>query len=83
MFLHGDYRGKEKGIAQRLLDTALAWSRDQRIEAIYLGTVECLHAARRFYEKNKFEPIPAEDLPSSFPRMAVDTHFYRCSLITQ
>ena len=36
--------------------------------------------AHRFYEKNGFEVIPRENLPPSFPVMAVDSRFYRLVL---
>jgi putative acetyltransferase len=35
-----------------------------------------LQAAIRFYERNGFTLIAKEDLPSVFPIMAVDTHFF-------
>ena len=76
MFVRADFRGKETGLGQALLDTAIAWCKTREINFIYLGTVEQLKAAQRFYEKNDFHKIAAEDLPDYFPRMPVDTHFY-------
>ena len=43
---------------------------------IYLGTTSAFEAAQRFYEKSGFALVPAEKLPESFPRMAVDSRFY-------
>jgi RimJ/RimL family protein N-acetyltransferase len=44
---------------------------------VLLGTTERFHAAHRFYERNGFKRIAVIDLPATFPRMAVDTRFYR------
>ena len=52
MFVAKEYRGKDKGIAQRLFNTVLDWCKSKDIQEIYLGTVAILYAAQRFYEKN-------------------------------
>jgi hypothetical protein len=39
-----------------------------------------LVAAQRFYEKHGVGEIGPADLPAVFPRMAVDTKFYRVAL---
>jgi len=80
MFVQREYRGREKGIAQQLLDTLTGWAKNHRISEIYLGTVEQLKAAQQFYLKNNFVPFRKEDLPVNFPLMAVDTHFFKLSL---
>lgn len=51
-----------------------------RLTAVYLGTTAKFLAAHRFYEKNRFDLVDAADLPQSFPRMAVDTRFYKIDL---
>ena len=76
MFVKAPHRGSQSGVAARLLEELLAWSRQRGMREIYLGTVPVLRAAHRFYEKNGFELIAAEQLPPTFPRMAVDTVFY-------
>jgi N-acetylglutamate synthase-like GNAT family acetyltransferase len=76
MFVHKDYRGKEKGVGQLLLDTLLDWCKQKNITEIYLGTVEQLHAAKRFYVKNGFVKVDKAALPESFPLMQVDTEFF-------
>ncbi|RXK81253.1 GNAT family N-acetyltransferase [Filimonas effusa] len=76
MFVKKEYRGKEAGIAQRLLNTLIKYSEHNGVIHLYLGTVEALKAAQRFYERNGFESIPKGNLPKSFPLMAVDTLFY-------
>lgn len=77
MFVAPAHRGAAAGVAQRLLETLLAWSREQGLAEVLLGTTEAFKAAHRFYEKNGFTPIAREALPPSFPLMAVDTRFYR------
>ena len=80
MFVHKDHRGKEKGVGQLLLNTLVDWCREKDIDEIYLGTVEQLYAAKRFYLKNGFEQIAKEALPGNFPLMQVDTEFFKLRL---
>jgi GNAT superfamily N-acetyltransferase len=80
MFVDAAYRGSEHGVAQRLLDTAIAWAREPRVKEIILGTTVKFLAAHRFYEKNGFARAAVDTLPPAFPRMAVDEIFYRLSL---
>ncbi len=76
MFVHRDFRGAKYGVAARLLDTAVEWARQRGFRQILLGTTDKFHAAHRFYEKHGFVRVAADDLPSAFPRMAVDSIFY-------
>ncbi len=80
MFVAKDYRGKETGIAMRLLEQLLTHCHALGISDIYLGTVEMLKAAHRFYERNGFKTIAVAQLPSSFQRMKPDTIFYHLHL---
>lgn len=80
MFVHQEYRGKAFGVASRLLSTLLKHCELHNIDRIYLGTNPRLQAAMRFYEKNGFDQVPVEDLPTEFPRMAVDSIFYQKNL---
>lgn len=80
MFVRKEWRGKEHGIASHLLEALLSYCQANNITDIYLGTVEQLKAAHRFYEKNSFERIAKEDLPSYFPRMEPDSIFYHLHL---
>jgi N-acetylglutamate synthase-like GNAT family acetyltransferase len=82
MFVKKDWRGKEHGIASRLLDTLLHYCQENGIEDLYLGTVAQLKAAQRFYEKNGFAPIQPDHLPDYFPRMKADSLFYHLHLTT-
>jgi N-acetylglutamate synthase-like GNAT family acetyltransferase len=76
MFVRKEFRGKEFGIAQRLLETLIDHSKAHEITDLYLGTVDRLQAAIRFYERNGFVRIDKNKLPESFPIMMVDNTFY-------
>ena len=80
MFVHQDHRGKEKGVAQLLMNTLLAWCRAKKVKHIFLGTIDNMHAAHRFYIRNNFTEIPKTDLPKNFPVMRVDNRFFECRL---
>lgn len=80
MFVAAPWRGRAHGVGQALLETLLAQARGQGISEIFLGTVEILRAACRFYEKNGFVAVAKEDLPGAYPRMAVDSLFYKLTL---
>lgn len=80
MFVKKDFRGKELGVAQLLLDNLVDYCRAKDIRDIYLGTVDVLKAAQRFYEKNGFDIIEQAALPVYFPRMALDNRFYHLKL---
>lgn len=77
MFVHPDHRGGKPGTAAVLLDTLVGWAKAQGLGEILLGTTDKFLAAHRFYAKNGFDEIPAAMLPDRFPRMAVDSKFYR------
>jgi N-acetylglutamate synthase-like GNAT family acetyltransferase len=76
MFVHKDYRGKENGTAQALIDMLFEWVRQKQLQAIFLGTIDTMLAAHRFYQKNGFAEIAKAQLPPSFPVMAVDNRFF-------
>jgi GNAT superfamily N-acetyltransferase len=77
MFVAKEFRGQERGLSQRLLDTAFAWCKQKGIAKIFLGSAAAYHSAHAFYEKNGFKEISPNDLSAAFPRMPVDTVFYR------
>ena len=77
MFVKNEWRGKEKNVARALLNTLELWASQHAITALYLGTVEQLKAAQRFYEREGFTLEEVQNLPTQFPRMAVDTIFYK------
>ena len=80
MFVAAAYRGGAAGTAQRLLDALLARARERGLRALYLGSTERMLAAHRFYEKNGFDAIEPVVLPAAFPRVRVDTRFFRLAL---
>jgi GNAT superfamily N-acetyltransferase len=80
MFLKKDFRGREHGVAALLLQTTFCWCQENNIANMYLGTMAQFAAAQRFYEKNGFEKIPANELPADFPGNPVDTEFYKIYL---
>ncbi|WP_233402879.1 bifunctional helix-turn-helix transcriptional regulator/GNAT family N-acetyltransferase [Marinomonas transparens] len=59
-----------KGIAQRLMDQAIAQARQMGVEKMTLETASCLEAAKRLYEKNGFVEMPAPK-PSLYERADV------------
>lgn len=79
VFVHAHWRGPA-GVAATLLTTAIDWAQQHHITTLLLGTTEAFRAAHRFYEKHGFTEIDAAQLPSAFPRMALDTRFYRKQL---
>ena len=80
MFVAADRRGSEHGVAQRLLETLLAHAKVQGLSTVWLGTTDKFRAAHRFYEKNGFSQVAPDSLPAAFPRMTVDTRFYRINI---
>jgi GNAT superfamily N-acetyltransferase len=82
MFVNKDFRGKELGIAQQLLDELIAFCKSNGINDLYLGTVDMLKAAIRFYERNGFVAIAKTDLPVTFPIMSADNVFYHLEILS-
>jgi len=81
MFVDRNFRGKEFGIGQKLLNNLIAWAKHKNIIEIYLGTTEKFVGAQRFYEKNGFVEVQKQELPKEFPVMDVDVKFYRFSAL--
>lgn len=80
MFLKKEFRGPEYGIAALLLKTLIDYCIDHGIENLYLGTLDKLKAAIRFYEKNDFIEIEKSSLPSEFPLVKFDNLFYHLKI---
>lgn len=80
MFVAPSHRGAAVGAGAALLQTCLEWAASAGMREVLLGTTEQFRAAHRFYEKWGFVRIPQEALPAHFPRMRLDTRFYRHDL---
>jgi N-acetylglutamate synthase-like GNAT family acetyltransferase len=80
MFVKDTYRGKEHSVASGLLQHLVQSATAAQVKELYLGTTEKFVAAHRFYEKNGFVRVAPESLPDAFPRMSLDTRFYRRAL---
>ena len=78
MYTHPAYRGR--GIAKKLLEIALDWSRSNGVGCLYLETNEQWKAAHHLYEKHGFTPVAQAELPPEFPVVRVATGFYRLRL---
>ncbi|HEY5826373.1 MAG TPA: GNAT family N-acetyltransferase [Cyclobacteriaceae bacterium] len=83
MFVHKDYRGKEFGTGQALLDKAINWMEIKECREVFLGTLEVFVAAQKFYRKNGFVEILKSDLPSEFPAMKLDNTFFKKTIEPQ
>jgi len=81
MFVHRDHRGKEKGVAQLLLDKLKDWCNQRKVKSIFLGTIDTMHAAHQFYKKNGFTELLKTELPKTFPLMRVDNKFFKCNIL--
>lgn len=80
MFVKKEFRGKQFGIAQQLFETLAVYCSNHQIVDIYLGTVDVLRAAHRFYERNGFQRMEKTALPGYFPLMPADNIFYHLHL---
>lgn len=74
-FVSKPYRGK--GVSKKLFQTLLTAATKHQFHYLYLGTVDVLHTAKRFYENQGFIRIPASKLPSGFIRCGLDTTFFK------
>ncbi len=77
MFVHKEYRGGSRGVALLLLDRSIEWCREKGIGEIYLGTIDILTAAQKFYLKHGFMVVDKTSLPENFPLMLVDNLFFK------
>ncbi len=74
-FVVSEFRGK--GIAQKLMSTLVNAAIKHGFKSLYLGTVDKLHAAQKFYEKHGFKRIEREALPKNFEICPFDSVFFR------
>lgn len=74
LFVEKSYRGK--GVAQKLMETLLKAAQKHNFTHLWLGTVDVLTQAHRFYEKYNFVRIKENELPEGFEKCPFDTYFY-------
>jgi len=75
LFVSDKYRGK--GISGKLLQALFKSTLKHHFRFLYLGTVDKLHAAQKFYSKNGFTRIDESELPSQFSKCPIDTIFFK------
>ncbi len=80
MMVKKAFRGKHFGISGSLMNTAINWCIENDLPQVYLGTMNQFTRAQQFYEKNGFERIARNNLPSAFLLNPLDKVFYRRSL---
>lgn len=76
MMLKKEFRGKELGIANSLLQTAIKWTIENKVPKLYLGTMTQFKAAQSFYKKNRFKQISENELPHNFLNNPLDKVFF-------
>jgi N-acetylglutamate synthase-like GNAT family acetyltransferase len=80
MFVHAGHRGPDTAFLRACSTPCSSGPGARGVKEVYLGTTEKFLAAHRFYERNGFQQIADDELPPGFPKMAVDTRFYRRAL---
>ena len=82
MFLDKTMRGnKDLNLAQNLFETLLAYAQQRNFQELWLDTPPPAKAAHRFYERNGFEPMPRESVPSSYKVPLInDLKIYRLTI---
>ncbi len=82
MFVQQTYRGAPHFTAKKLLMEFFDWAKKTGYNDIYLGTLEKLKAAQRFYEKNGFRPIAEDSLPPLMHqlKLPLDRFYYHYDL---
>lgn len=74
-YVQKNYRGS--GVADSLFFTCIKFARKNKYKEIYLGTLENMLAANKYYIKKGFKRI--EHLPQDIPSLG-DTMFYQMDL---
>ncbi|SOE23671.1 N-acetylglutamate synthase, GNAT family [Spirosomataceae bacterium TFI 002] len=78
LFVDKAFRGK--GVSEALLETVINYATNNKISAIYLGTMNQFKAAQKFYTNHGFQEITQDELPIDFPIYPVDKLFYKKEL---
>lgn len=74
-FVHKQFRSK--GVAKKLMHTLIKSASKHSFKNLFLGTVETLSAAQKFYDNYGFSRINEHDLPKGFNKCPIDTVFFR------
>lgn len=74
VFVIKEYRNK--GVAQKLMNTLIKASSKHQFQFLVLGTNERLHAAHRFYRKSGFTEVTPNDLPKELKIDPLDSLFF-------
>lgn len=74
-FVHAQYRGK--GVSQKLMQVLIKAAVKHHFKYLYLGTVDILKGAQRFYDKSGFTRISSNQLPKKFDKCPLDSVFYK------
>lgn len=77
-FVAKEYRGK--GLAQKLMATAINAARKHKFKYLVLGTVDILQAAQKFYQKAGFNIISKQELPKAFDICPLDSVFFKAEV---
>jgi N-acetylglutamate synthase-like GNAT family acetyltransferase len=77
LFVFKVWRGEEKGVANALMKVATEKAKEEGCKQMYLGTMEQFKAAQRFYEKQGYEQVGAEELPANYPHNELDKVFFK------
>jgi ribosomal protein S18 acetylase RimI-like enzyme len=72
MYVDKSYRGT--GLSEKLLHKLIKYARNLGYKELYLGTIESMVAANKFYQKHGFKEI--DKLPRDLPDFG-DTIFYK------
>ena len=79
-FVAPDYRGKDVGVSEKLLNHLFEQARSSGVQDIYLGTTADIKTDHKFYENHGFARYSKTDLPTRFPILTVDSWFYHKSV---
>ncbi len=77
-FVLKDYRGK--GIAHKLMNVLANAALKHGFKSLYLGTVDTLKAAHKFYTKYGFRKLNYKSLPKEFELCELDSVFFECKI---
>jgi DNA-binding MarR family transcriptional regulator/N-acetylglutamate synthase-like GNAT family acetyltransferase len=75
LFVAKEYRSKL--VAKKLLQTLVKAAAKHGFKNIYLGTVDLLKAAQKFYLNSGFKEISKDELPKGLVTCALDDRFFK------